>query len=123
MVRLKCGSQGLLDHSLAQSSPTTENSIGYATSADGIHWKVYDNPATTNAPYHFSDPVLKHGSPGEWDATSALSPSIMKTKCGYEMWYAGENLTAGQQHIGYAFSPDGINWTKYEQNPVLLTDT
>ena len=109
--------------SLAQSTPTTENSIGYATSPDGITWTVYDNPATTNPPYHFSDPVLKHGNPGEWDVTSALSPSVIKTNCGYEMWYAGEDLSTGQQNLGYAFSTDGINWIKDPHNPVLLTDT
>ena len=108
--------------SLQQSTPTTENSIGYATSPDGIHWKVYDDPATTNAPYNLSDPVVKHGAPGEWDVTSALSPSVLKTACGYEMWYAGENLSAGQQNLGYAISPDGIHWAKDPKNPVLLTD-
>ena len=108
--------------SLAQSTPTTENSIGYATSPDGISWKVYDNPATTTAPYDLSDPVVKHGAPGEWDVTSALSPSVIKTHCGYEMWYAGENFSTGQQNLGYAFSTDGINWGKHPNNPVILTD-
>ena len=107
--------------SLAQSTPTTENSIGYATSPDGINWTVYDNPATTDTPYHFSDPVIKHGTPGEWDVTSALSPSVIKNKCGYEMWYAGE-IYGVSQNLGYAFSPDGIHWIKYPQNPVMLTD-
>lgn len=109
--------------SLAQSSPTTENSIGYATSQNGIYWTVYNDPSTTNAPYDVSDPVVKHGAPGEWDVTSALSPSVIKTKCGYEMWYAGENFSTGQQNLGYATSPDGIHWTKYAKNPVLLTDS
>jgi hypothetical protein len=108
--------------SLEASTPTTENSIGYATSPDGIHWTVYDDPATTNAPYDLSDPVVKHGAPGEWDVTSALAPSVIKTRCGYEMWYTGENLSTGQQNIGYAFSPDGIHWTKDAQNPILVTD-
>jgi predicted GH43/DUF377 family glycosyl hydrolase len=108
--------------SLQQSTPTTENSIGYATSPDGINWKVYDNPATTDSPYQSSDPVLKHGAPGEWDFTSALTPTVIKTRCGYEMWYTGENLSAAEQHIGYAFSQDGIHWVKHPQNPVLTMD-
>lgn len=109
--------------SLRQSSPTTENSIGYATSPDGINWAVYDNPATANAPYHFSDPVVKHGAHGEWDVTSALAPSVIKTKCGYEMWYAGEDFSTGQQRLGYAYSKDGINWIKYPHNPILQNDS
>ena len=39
----------------------------------------------------------------------------------YKMWYA-----AGCNHepdaIGYASSPDGIHWEKYEGNPVLSGD-
>jgi len=108
--------------SLRQSTPTTENSIGYATSPDGIHWAVYDDPATTNAPYHFSDPVLKHGASGEWDVTSALTPAVIRTEKGYDMWYAGENFSTGQQSLGYAYSKDGIVWTKHEKNPILLAD-
>lgn len=107
--------------SVSQSTPTSKGGIGYATSPDGIIWTVYDNPATTSPPYHFSDPVLNHGATGEWDASSALAPSVIKTKCGYEMWYAGE-VFGVSQNLGYVTSPDGITWTKYARNPVLKSD-
>jgi hypothetical protein len=38
------------------------------------------------------------------------------------MWYTGGDGTDEDSRyfsIGYATSPDGINWSKYEQNPVL----
>jgi hypothetical protein len=38
------------------------------------------------------------------------------------MWYTGEDLSGGQQHIGYAFSQDGIHWMKHSQNPVVMVD-
>ncbi|MEJ7768871.1 MAG: hypothetical protein WKF89_13735 [Chitinophagaceae bacterium] len=107
--------------SITQATPTSKTSIGYAISPDGIKWTVYDNPLTTESPYHFSDPVVKHGAPGAWDVTSAFSASVIKTQCGYEMWYAGEIYNVSQ-NLGYATSPDGIKWTKNPQNPVLTTD-
>ena len=107
--------------SVSQSTPTSKGGIGYATSPDGINWAVYDNPATTSSPYQFSDPVLNYGATGTWESATVLAPSVIKTKCGYEMWYAGE-VFGGTQSLGYATSPDGIKWTKYPQNPVLTTD-
>ena len=114
---------GAFGGSLSQGSPTTESAVGYATSKDGITWSFYDDPATTSPPYQSSDPVLNHGALGEWEASTAIQPSVIKTKCGYEMWYIGGSQTVGtHQYIGYAFSQDGIHWTRYPYNPVLQTD-
>jgi sucrose-6-phosphate hydrolase SacC (GH32 family) len=114
---------GAFGGSLSGGSPTTESAVGYATSTDGITWTFYDDPATTSAPYQSSDPVLQHGKPGEWDAAAAIEPSVIRTKCGYEMWYIGGVQEEGtHQKLGYAFSSDGIHWTKYSKNPVLLPD-
>jgi predicted GH43/DUF377 family glycosyl hydrolase len=114
---------GAFGGSLSQGSLTTESETGYATSPDGINWTFYDDPATTAAPYQSSDPVLHHGAPGDWDASSAIEPSVIKTKCGYEMWYIGAVQAEGShQYIGYAFSEDGIHWTRYAHNPVLQPD-
>jgi hypothetical protein len=90
-------------------------SIGYATSADGIHWTKYNDTTTTTAPYQYSDPVLMHGTPGSYDELRAWSAHVLKTANGYEMWYTG---VASIQTILYATSPDGIHWTK-RSTPVL----
>jgi predicted GH43/DUF377 family glycosyl hydrolase len=88
------------------------NSIGYAFSSDGIHWTKYaDNP------------VISPGPAGSWDDECIERPSIIKdqgetdSSKRYKMWYSGEN--ANSNSIGYAFSSDGIHWTKYADNPVL----
>lgn len=94
--------------------------IGYATSSDGINWTKYDDPATTAAPYAFSDPVVKVGSPGAFDDYWAWVPGIYYTGMGYEMWYTGNGGTPRVQAIGYATSPDGIVWTKHPNNPVFV---
>jgi len=83
------------------------NKIGYANSTDGIHWTKYDG-----------NPVVSTGS--GWDSYYAYGPTVIKDGDTYKMWYAGY---PGGTHttIGYATSPDGINWEKYPANPVLNT--
>jgi len=80
--------------------------IGYATSPDGITWTKYAG-----------NPVLV-GLSGGWDH-NAWSPTVLNDGGTYRMWYSG-SFTGPDLKIGYATSPDGITWTKYAGNPVLL---
>lgn len=62
-------------------------------------------------------PVLDISS-GSWDSLHVSSPGVI---CEYnlcKMWYGGES-ESDKTSIGYATSTDGINWTKYQNNPVL----
>ena len=84
------------------------SSIGYATSHDGVTWKRMSDK-----------PVLTFDQPWELNA-AVMCPSVIwdeKAKL-FRMWYSG-----GEQYepnaIGYATSPDGLGWTKYEGNPIL----
>lgn len=81
--------------------------IGLATSLDGIHWTRLQ-----------ADPVLTYGDPGEWDEMWVLDPMVLPDGAGYQMWYRGRHYSGGQA-LGYATSPDGVNWTKYGGNPVF----
>jgi predicted GH43/DUF377 family glycosyl hydrolase len=81
--------------------------IGYATSADGIHWMKYGG-----------NPVLDLGSAGSWEESSIGEASVIKDGGTYRMWYRGDPAS-GPSRIGYATSPDGIHWTKNAGNPVL----
>ena len=86
--------------------------IGYATSSDGVVWEKHNDP-TTSGLFAESDPVLV-GEAGAWDYKGILLPCAL-FHCGeYRMWYSGY----GDQgfRIGYATSPDGIVWTKYDGN-------
>jgi len=83
--------------------------IGYATSSDGINWTKH------------STPILEPGVQ-TWESGMVLYCCVMPYENGYKMWYSGAS-TAGvssQECIGYATSPDGINWERYANNPVLL---
>lgn len=100
--------------------PVSEIQIGLAISHDGINWVKHDDVSTTVAPFSSSDPVLKVGSPGEWDQLRIWSPAVLATNTGYEMWYAGRaGYTTPPQLVGYAISQDGIEWKKSPDNPVI----
>jgi hypothetical protein len=58
-----------------------------------------------------NNPVLDPGPSGAWDDGSVAIPSILFEGNTYHMWYAGRS---SNQRIGYATSPDGITWEKYD---------
>ena len=82
--------------------------IGHATSPDGVTWTK--DPA---------NPVLEPGGDGAWDESLVAHPCVLYDSAAgiYRMWYLGCGRDGCA--IGYAFSPDGVNWTKHSSNPVL----
>lgn len=90
--------------------------IGMATSPDGINWTKYNDPATTETMYEHSDPVMKAGAFREWDWSGLDFPCVRLRENTWEMFYSGP------PHIGYATSTDGINWTRFTNNPILSID-
>ena len=84
--------------------------IGYATSADGLAWTKQGQ-------------VLDVGGAGAFDESGVLFPVVYKDLGAvaakrWKMFYAGQNA-AGKNQIGYAYSSDGVSWTKGGANPVL----
>lgn len=83
--------------------------IGYAESADGLHWHRLDKP------------VLAFDAP--WEKKAIMCPHVLwDEEAGkFRMWYSG-----GEQYepdaIGYAESVDGLEWVKYQGNPVFYAD-
>ncbi len=79
--------------------------IGYATSPDGTNWTKESLPVLT---------------PGElWEGGTVGNPTVIADPYGsadqrYKMWYDANTGTASG--IGYATSPDGIQWTKRDAN-------
>ncbi|MBK9098681.1 MAG: T9SS type A sorting domain-containing protein [bacterium] len=82
--------------------------IGLAYSNDGLSWQVR------------STPVL-NPSAGQWDSYTVELPYVIYENGSYKMWYSGA-LSPTTYKIGYATSPDGINWTKH-LTPVLEAGT
>lgn len=92
--------------------------IGLAISYDG------GNTWTKSA----SNPILTPSASWEGGASGYLSfPAVLydltETNSAYrwKMWYAGGTSPSdGSGGIGYAYSSDGLTWTKYASNPVLV---
>ena len=80
-----------------------------ARSDDGIRWEK--NP----------DPILPLGTAGSWDAQSHAGPCVLKLEDGFHLWYLGSGTYKGTTawRIGHATSPDGLNWIKSGNDPVL----
>ena len=89
-------------------SPVFPYRVGFATSIDGLTWEMHPN-----------NPVLSPGSTGEWDAYTVEFPYVIRENGQYKMWYSSGGSNYIQYKIGFATSPDGINWTKYANNPIL----
>lgn len=79
--------------------------IGYATSLDGFSWTKYPR-----------NPVLEPGPAGAWDADSISGPHVLSVQSTYFLYY---QHATGDHAIGLATSSDGVNWRKYEGNPIL----
>lgn len=91
--------------------------IGYAWSLDGVSWHEYSgNPVLDISP-----------DPAAFDHDGVETPMVVKDVNApaaerYKLWYAGRKTRCepGNDHrFGYAFSHDGITWTKHPGNPVL----
>jgi predicted GH43/DUF377 family glycosyl hydrolase len=56
------------------------------------------------------EPVLKHGTTGEWDAVDALNPSVIRQGDAYYSLFSG--FDGKTWHTGLAVSADGVTWHK-----------
>jgi hypothetical protein len=80
-----------------------KKSIALTESSDGIHWS---QPIITLPP--------EAGTGWEDDINR---PAVIQLPDGYHLWYTGQ--AHGKSWIGYAVSPDGINWKRMSDKPVL----
>ncbi len=91
-----------------------EERIGLAMSVDGIHWVAYDGDGDG-----YADPVLDCSQPWEYSGPRCYVGygSIVKDNDGLHLFYSGGDRV--NQGIGYAFSTNGVDWSKYSGNPLL----
>ena len=79
--------------------------IAHAISSDGISWKRVNN-------------AIFVGHPGEWDDDMLWTMHVVENKGIFEMYYTGlQRKDRGIiSRIGFAWSPDLLNWTKDQKN-------
>lgn len=90
---------------------SSDKGIGMATSPDGIQWTKYDDPATREAPFADSDPVISVAAP-----YGQLDPNVVHPDHGWQMVYRSD------RGLEYATSADGINWKLTEQPLISALD-
>jgi predicted GH43/DUF377 family glycosyl hydrolase len=61
-----------------------------------------------------AQPVLEPGPEGAWDSRQVSAPHVVRTDDGYVMYYDAASTGDAIWKIGRATSPDGVNWTKYD---------
>lgn len=81
-----------------KDAPDGDCQIGYARSINGYEWEKYGNP------------VLSGGGPGTWDSRTVAPMYVFKSDDLFHLWYSGR--TGAVTEVGYAYSVDGIHWTK-----------
>jgi hypothetical protein len=78
-------------------------------SNDGINWQI-DNGG---------NPVLENGSVGSWDGIAIANTAEVYVDGDEHPWKMLYEARGSDFQIGYAYSDDGLSWTKYAGNPVL----
>jgi predicted GH43/DUF377 family glycosyl hydrolase len=91
--------------------------IWVATSNDRINWDVI-GPA-----------ILPDTNIEGWDSLKVGRPSVLYQGGVFKMWFDGSQKDPSDpyspkpgsgRHVGYAYSLNGINWTKWPSNPVFM---
>jgi hypothetical protein len=94
-----------------------DDAIGLGFSADGVTWTGYDSNGDGIA-----DPVLTSDVPGDWDGDYISRATIWREgPADYCMWYSA-GIGVMHDGLGYARSPDGLNWTRDPGNPIFYKD-
>lgn len=84
------------------------DALGYATSADGIHWKK-----------HPANPIFTANDENPWEQDKVTACQVVKMGGHYIMYYIGfEDINTAR--IGIARSPDGVTrWERHPANPIV----
>mgnify|MGYP000193378993 CR=1 FL=1 len=80
-----------------------------AIGADGVRWRK-----------HAANPLLEETHDERWDAVYLAEPNVIFDGSGFRMWYNGASANT-ETLLGYAYSTDGIEWTRFEGNRPVLT--
>ncbi|MEJ7589838.1 MAG: glycosylase [Ferruginibacter sp.] len=75
-----------------------------------VHFKPYKN-----------NPVFAATGKATWDNQIRERGYILREGTNWYLWYTGYTDINDTKYLGYATSPDGIQWNRYKNNPVDTT--
>lgn len=82
-----------------------------------VTWGV---PINQNWIDYSNNPIISKSN-NYYDYYGVAQPVVLLDEGIYKMWYVGLDYAgSGRGNILYAFSNDGMNWTQYNNNPVMM---
>jgi hypothetical protein len=98
---------------------TARGEIGLATSADGLAWQKWNDPATTAAPFADSDPVIHRGICGTGTSAAITQPQVERWSGGLAGVVGGTGPDGGRMDAYGVTSVDGLTWVCGAAQPLL----
>lgn len=93
---------------------------GQADGHDRIGVAHIDHQTFDGATWHIHpEPVIDVGAPGDWDETHALDPATVLVDGVIHLYYSAVSPTC-ERSVCLATSRDGIHFSKYAGNPVVI---
>ena len=83
-----------------------------------ISESLFPSVLTHFAPYQVN-PIFTSGDSTKWDHQLRERGYILKEKGNYHLWYTGYSKNDPRKFLGYATSKDGIQWDRYNGNPIV----
>lgn len=93
---------------------------GPSKKAAGTYTNDFPEELVHFVPYK-SNPVFAGTNINTWDKNTRERGYILHEEDGWHMWYTGYTDINETKWLGYATSADGLNWTRYKDNPVYTT--
>lgn len=75
-------------------------------------------PEVSSFTAYEKNPVFSGTGANTWDEQIRERGWIMKEGDTWHLWYTGYRKDENEKHLGYATSPDGLTWTRYQNAPV-----
>ena len=88
----------------------------------GYDWGIIKGEGTRDDPLspvvvpHPDNPLLEPGDEGDWDGETLMMPTVAPLDDGWLMLYGGRGA---EYRVGAATSPDGVAWSRVDDDPVM----
>jgi len=93
---------------LSGASTAGEELVGHATSSDGISWTLSS-----------SNPIIQKAPSGEFGRQEIKDVAVCRDGATLRMYFSGRDTASDKYKIGYAWSTNGVRWSR---SPIIEMD-